>query len=318
MAGPVTLEKRGLGDLQVPVVGLGCNNFGRRLDLDGTRAVVDAALEAGANLLDTADVYGSEGGASETLLGQALEGRRDEVVLATKFGMDMTSRGAGDVPDAPRGSREYIRWAVQGSLRRLRTDVIDLYQYHEPDGTTPVAETLGAMSELVDEGLVRTLGVSNFDAAQLREAHDAAGDRLVSIQNEYSLLKRGVEAEVTPECERLGIGILPFFPLASGLLTGKYRRGEDAPEGTRLAGGGEVADGPTFDRLERMAQFAQERGIEPIDVAIGGLAAQSMVASVIAGATKPEQVRRNVRAAAWRPSAEDLAELDEIFPPGEG
>jgi aryl-alcohol dehydrogenase-like predicted oxidoreductase len=296
------------------VAGLGCNNFGRRLDLDGTRAVVDAALEADVTLFDTADIYGSEAGASETLLGQALEGRRDRVVMATKFGMDMTGRGAKDVPDAPRGSGEYIRWAIEGSLRRLRTDSIDLYQYHEPDGTTPIAETLGYMSDLVDEGKVRFLGVSNFTAQQLREAHDTAGDRLVSLQNEYSLLKREIEAEVTPECERLGIGILPFFPLASGLLTGKYRRGEDAPEGTRLAGRKSLADDETFDRLERLADYAESRGIEPIDVAIGGLAAQPGVASVIAGATKPEQVRRNARAAEWKPSEDDLRELDEIFP----
>jgi aryl-alcohol dehydrogenase-like predicted oxidoreductase len=310
------MEQRKLGGLDVSVAGLGCNNFGRRLDLDGTRAVVDAALDAGVTLLDTADIYGAEAGASETLLGQVLEGRHDRVVLATKFGMDMTGRGEEDVPDAPRGSREYLRWAIDGSLRRLRTDAIDLYQYHEPDGTTPVGETLGYMSELVDEGKVRYLGVSNFGAGQLREAHEAAGDRLVSLQNEYSLLERGIEAEVTPECERLGIGILPFFPLASGLLTGKYRRGQDAPEDTRLHGRAQVADDETFDRLERLASYAEQRGIEPIDVAIGGLAAQPAVASVIAGATKPEQVRRNARAAEWKPTEDDLAELDEIFPAG--
>jgi aryl-alcohol dehydrogenase-like predicted oxidoreductase len=310
------MERRAMGGLDVPVVGLGCNNFGRRLDLDGTRAVVDAALEAGVDFLDTADIYGRDAGASEQLLGEVLAGRRDQVTLATKFGMDMTARGADDVPDAPRGSPEYMRWAVEGSLRRLRTDAIDLYQYHEPDGVTPVAETLGAMVELVDEGLVRWLGVSNFDAAQLREAHEVAGDRLVSVQNEYSLLKRGIEAEVTPECERLGVAVIPFFPLASGLLTGKYRRGEDPPEGTRLHDYGEVADDETFDRLEALARFAEERGVEPIDVAIGGLAAQPAVSSVIAGATKPEQIRRNARAGEWKPSAEDLAEIDRIFPPG--
>jgi aryl-alcohol dehydrogenase-like predicted oxidoreductase len=307
------MEHRKLGELDASVVGLGCNNFGRRLDLDGTRSVVDAAIDAEVTFFDTADVYGSEAGASEKLLGEVLEGRRDQVVLATKFGMDLASRG-GSPPDVPRGSRDYIRWAVDGSLSRLRTDVIDLYQYHEPDGVTPIHQTLAWMSELVDEGRVRFLGVSNFDAEQLREAHDAAGDRLVSIQNEYSLLKRDIEAEITPECERLGIGILPYFPLASGLLTGKYRRGEDAPEGTRLHGRGEVADDETFDRLERLTRFAEERGIEPIDVAIGGLAAQPAVASVIAGATKAEQVRRNARAADWKPSEDDLRELNEIFP----
>jgi aryl-alcohol dehydrogenase-like predicted oxidoreductase len=308
------MEHRKLGALDVSVAGLGCNNFGRRLDLDGTRAVVDAAIDADVTFFDTADIYGSEAGASETLLGQVLEGRLDQVTLATKFGMDMTNRGAKDVPDAPRGSREYLRWAVDGSLRRLRTDTIDLLQYHEPDGTTPVAETLGYMSELVDEGKARFLGVSNFSAEQLREAHDAVGERLVSLQNEYSLLKRDIEAEIAPECERLGVGILPFFPLASGLLTGKYRRGEDAPEGTRLHGRDQVADDATFDRLERLAAFAESRGIEPIDVAIGGLAAQRAVASVIAGATKAEQVRRNAEAAGWKPSEDDLREIDEIFP----
>src|SRR3954447_3378902 len=264
MAGGL-MEHRKLGELDASAVGLGCNNFGRRLDLDGTRAVVEAAIEAEVTFFDTADIYGSEAGASETLLGEVLDGRLDQVTLATKFGMDMTARGADDVPDAPRGSREYIRWAIEASLRRLRADTIDLYQYHEPDGQTPVAETLGYMSELVDEGKVRYLGVSNFDAHQLREAHDAVGGRLVSLQNEYSLLKREIEAEVTPECERLGVGILPFFPLASGLLTGKYRRGKDAPEGTRLNGRAQVADDETFDRLEKLADYSEARGIEPID-----------------------------------------------------
>jgi aryl-alcohol dehydrogenase-like predicted oxidoreductase len=308
------MEQRKLGDLDVSVAGLGSNNFGRRLDLEGTRTVVDAAIEADVTFFDTADIYGSEGGASETLLGQVLEGRLDRVTLATKFGMDMTARGTKGVPDAPRGSREYIRWAIEGSLRRLRTDTIDLYQYHEPDGTTPIAETLGYMSELVDEGKARFLGVSNFNADQLREAHETAGEQLVSLQNEYSLLKREIEAEVTPECERLGVGILPFFPLASGLLTGKYRRGEEAPEGTRLHGRDQVADDETFDRLERLADYAEQRGIEPIDVAIAGLLAQPAVASVIAGATKAEQVRRNAKAAEWKPTEDDVRELDEIFP----
>jgi aryl-alcohol dehydrogenase-like predicted oxidoreductase len=292
-------------------VGLGCNNFGRRVDLEGTRSVVDAAIEAGVTFLDTADVYGEKAGASEELLGEVLEGRRDDVVLATKFGFDI---GAG--PDAPRGSREYVRWAVDGSLRRLRTDVIDLLQYHKPDGVTPIGETLAAMSELVDEGKARALGVSQHSAAQIREAHDAAGHRLVAVQDEYSLLERGIEADIGPKCERLGLAFLPFFPLASGLLTGKYRRGEDAPEGTRLHGRDEIADDATWDRLDALAGFCDERGIEPIDVAIGWLAAQPIVASVIAGATKPEQVERNARAGDWEPSADDRAELDRIFPPG--
>jgi aryl-alcohol dehydrogenase-like predicted oxidoreductase len=297
--------------IRFTTVGLGCNNFSRRVDLDGTRAVVDAALGAGVRFLDTAELYGSTPGESEALLGQALAGRRDEAVIATKFGFGPAPAGA---PDVPLGSREYVRWAIEGSLRRLRTDVIDLYQYHRPDGTTPIAETLGAMGELVDEGKVRALGVSQHSPAQVREAHAAVGDRLVTVQDEYNLLERGVEAELLPECRRLGLGFLPFFPLASGLLTGKYRRGEEAPAGTRLHGRGQVADEPTFDRLEALAGFAAERGIEPIDVAIGWLAAQPAVVSVIAGATKPEQVERNARAASWEPSDGDRAELDRVFP----
>jgi aryl-alcohol dehydrogenase-like predicted oxidoreductase len=312
------MEYRKLGGLEVSVVGLGCNNFGRRVELEGTRAVVDAALESDVTFFDTADTYGSRAGASETLLGEVLEGRRDRVVLATKFGMDMTARGATGMPDVPRGSREYIRWAIEGSLRRLRTDWIDLYQYHEPDGITPVNQTLNWMSELVDEGSVGWLGVSNFNADQLSEAYDAVGDRLVSVQNEYSLLERDVEKDVVPLCQDLGIGVIPFFPLASGLLTGKYHRGEDAPEGSRLHGRGEVADDETFDRVEALARYAEERGLEPIDVAIGGLAAQPAVASVIAGATKPDQVRRNAQAAGWKPTQADLDELDRIFPRKEG
>ena len=298
---------RKIGDLEVSDVGLGCNNFGRRLDLDGTRAVVDAALEAGVNLFDTADIYGQ--GQSEAMLGQILAGRWDQVVIATKFGMEM--RGECDLPDAPRGSAPYVRAAVEGSLRRLRVDTIDLYQYHEPDGVTPIEETVAAMRELVDEGKVRFLGCSNFTADQLAEA----GDAFMSLQNEYSLLKRGIEADVLPECERRGVAVLPFFPLASGLLTGKYRRGEDAPSGTRLQGREDVADDETFDRLERLAQFAADRGVEPIEVAIGWLLAQPAIASVIAGATKPVQIRRNVQAGEWRPSDADRAEIDAIFPP---
>ena len=306
---------RKIGELEVAEVGLGCNNFGRKVDQDGTAAVIDAAQEAGVNLLDTADIYG--GGQSETLLGHAIEGRRDQFVIATKFGMDM--KGVGDLPDAPRGSAEYIRAAVDGSLERLGIDVIDLYQYHQPDGQTPIDETLGALNELVERGIVRFIGCSNFSAEQLREAQEVAEREdyaaFVSLQNEYSLLKRGLEADVGPECDRLGVAILPFFPLASGLLTGKYRRGQDAPEGTRLHGRGSVADEATFDRLERMASFADERGLEAIDVAIGGLLAQPAIASVIAGATRPEQIRRNAQAGGWQPSPEDLEELDAIFPP---
>jgi aryl-alcohol dehydrogenase-like predicted oxidoreductase len=308
------LPKRNLGGLSVSVVGLGCNNFGRRVDLDGTRAVVDAALDAGVNFLDTADIYGDQGG-SETLLGEVLNGRRDQVVLATKFGMDM---GANGPSVRPRGSKAYVREAVDASLRRLQTDVIDLYQYHRPDGETPIEETLAALDELVKAGKVRYIGCSNFTAGELDEAAGCARENgyasFVSVQNEYSLLKRGIEAEVVPEAEQLGVAVLPFFPLSSGLLTGKYRRGEPAPEGTRLHGRPEIADDATFDRLEAAQAFASERGIELLDVGIAGLAAQPMVASVIAGATKPEQVRANAATLRWEPTAADLEELDSIFP----
>jgi aryl-alcohol dehydrogenase-like predicted oxidoreductase len=296
---------RKIGELEVSEVGLGCNNFGRRVDLDGTRAVVDAALEAGVNFLDTAESYGSPAGASEDLLGQVLEGRREQVVIATKFGWD-----GGGSPD-------YVRQAVERSLERLRTDVIDLYQYHRPDGETPIEETLGALNELVQAGKVRHIGCSNFSAEQLAEAADVAERNgyaaFVSLQNEYSLLEREIERDVLPECERRGVAVLPYFPLASGLLTGKYRRGEEPPAGTRLHGRDQVADNETWDRLDQLADFADERGIEPIDVAIGWLAAQPAVASVIAGATKPDQIRRNVEAGAWKPSQDDRGQVDAIF-----
>jgi aryl-alcohol dehydrogenase-like predicted oxidoreductase len=310
------MPTRPLGDLRVTVAGLGCNNFGRRVDLEGTRAVVDAALEAGVTFFDTADTYGGHGG-SEKLLGKLLEGRRDQVVLATKFGADM-----GDTPgypDAPRGSARYIGAAIDWSLARLKTDYIDLYQYHLPDGVTPILETLTALDELVRAGTVRAIGCSNFSADQLEEAEvvtrEAGLTPFISIQNHYNLLEREIEAEITPLCERLGVGILPYFPLASGLLTGKYRRGQPPPAGTRLAEREVVANEETFDRIEALAAYAEARGIEVIDVAIGGLAAQRMVACVIAGATTPEQVRRNAQAARWVPSAQDLAELDAIVPP---
>jgi aryl-alcohol dehydrogenase-like predicted oxidoreductase len=310
------LPSRRLGDseLEVSVVGLGCNNFGKRLDLDGTAAVLEAALDAGITLFDTADIYG--GSESERLMGEVLEGRRDEYVLATKFGMEM--RGADDVPDAPRGSREYIRWAVEGSLRRLHIERIDLYQYHQPDGITPLEETLAALDELVGEGVVGAIGCSNFSAAQLEEAERISRERglarFVTLQNEYSLLERGIEAEVAPACERLGVSILPFFPLASGLLTGKYRRGESGPAGARLSGREQVGSDDQFDVVERLEEFAASRGVRILDVAIAGLAAQPAVGSVIAGATKPEQIAANVAAIEWRPSEADLAELDRIAP----
>jgi aryl-alcohol dehydrogenase-like predicted oxidoreductase len=228
----------------------------------------------------------------------------------------MELSGIAGVPEAPRGSREYIRWAVDGSLRRLQTDHIDLYQYHQPDGVTPLEETLGALNELIEDGRVRFIGCSNFGAEQVddsaRIAEDNGWARFVSLQNEYSLLKRGLEADVAPACERHGLGILPYFPLARGLLTGKYRRGEAAPEGARLSGRAEVADARTFDMLEALERYAEERGVSLLEVAIGGLAAQPAVASVIAGATKPEQVRSNAAAGGWEPSAEDVAALNAL------
>ena len=315
---PTSLPTRRLGDsdLEVSAVGLGCNNFGGRLGAEETAAVLDAALAAGITFFDTADIYGG-GGGSEVQMGEALEGRREEYVLATKFGMQMRGAEAESAPDAPRGSREYVRWAIDGSLRRLRTDRIDLYQYHEPDGVTPIAETLEALAELVADGAVGAIGCSNFSAAELEEAERVARERglprFVTLQNHYSLLERGIEAEVAPACERLDVSILPFYPLESGLLTGKYRRGESGPEGTRLAGRSPGTEAQ-FDVVEAIERFAAERGIEPIDVAISGLLAQPAVASVIAGATKPEQIRANVATLRWTPSDEDLAELDRIAP----
>ena len=294
----VRLQELGKSGLRVSRVGLGCNNFGRRVDLDGTRAVVDAALAEGINFLDTADIYG--GGDSERFLGEILEGRRDEVVLATKFGM----------ADDGSGSRDYVRRAIAASLERLRTDVVDLYYYHRPDGVTPIAETVGAMMELVDEGSVRAIGVSNFSAEQLDEAVQAGP--VVALQNRYSLLERGAEAEVLPRCRELGVAFIPYFPLASGLLTGKYRRGQPAPHGSRLEGRREALSDETFDRVERLEQFAEARGRSLLELAIAGLASQPAIASVIAGATSPEQVRANVRAGQWEPSAEDVAALKAL------
>jgi aryl-alcohol dehydrogenase-like predicted oxidoreductase len=293
----------GDGGPEVSVVGLGTNNFGARCDFEQSRAVLEAALEAGVTLVDTADIYSQ--GTSEEYIGTVLEGRLDRVVVATKFGKPMDGG-----PDLPRGSRDYIRWAVEGSLRRLRADAIDVYQMHEPDPRTPIGDTLEALHELVDEGVVRHVGSSNFSAEQIEEADGVARERgltrFVAAQNHYSLVEREVEDEVLPACERLGIGMLPYFPLASGLLTGKYRRGEAATEG-RLAGR-EVPE-ERWDRLERLQQFATGRGASLLEVAVGGLAAMPAVASVIAGATNPEQVRANVAAGGWEPTPEDLAAL---------
>jgi aryl-alcohol dehydrogenase-like predicted oxidoreductase len=316
---PLPTRRLGDSELEVSVVGLGCNNFGGRLDADETAAVLDAALASGITFFDTADIYGGAGG-SERQMGAALRGRRAEYVLTTKFGMDMN--GAEGIPDAPRGSREYIRWAIEGSLERLEVERIDLYQYHQPDGTTPIGETLKALDDLVAEGLVGAIGCSNFSAAELDEAERVAGElgtvRFVTLQNHYSLLERGIEAEVAPVCERLGVSILPFFPLEKGLLSGKYRRGEAAPAGSRLAAAERPGTEAQFDVVEAVAAYAEQRGVGMLDVAIAGLAAQPAVASVIAGATRPEQIEANVTALRWSPSEDDLAELDRIAPTPRG
>jgi aryl-alcohol dehydrogenase-like predicted oxidoreductase len=300
----VRRRRLGEGGPEVSIVGLGTNNFGRRTDYDQSLAVIDAALDAEITLFDTADIYGE----SEEYIGRALEGRRERVVLATKFGKPLDG-----APGIARGSREYIRWAVERSLRRLRTDVIDVYQMHEPDERTPIEVTLGALHELVQEGKVRHLGSSNFSAQQIEEADRVARERdqtrFVSAQNDYSLVERGIEADVLPVCERLGIGMLPYFPLASGLLTGKYTHGVEATEG-RLAGR-EIPE-ERWSSLEALQRFAEERGVPLLAVAIGGLLAMPAIASVIAGATKPEQVRANVAAGVWEPSPEDLEALKRL------
>ena len=296
----------GSSSLAVSVVGVGCNNFGWRLDASATAAVVDAAIEAGITLFDTAESYGD--GESETLLGRALAGRRDQVVIATKFGW---GRGRSD-NSVPRGDPDYVRAAIDASLERLGTDYVDLYQYHRPDGVTPLEETLGALNELVEAGKVRFIGSSNFSAAEVEEAEAMSAARgnapLVAAQNEYSWLEREAEAELVPACERLGIGLIPYFPLASGLLTGKYRRDEPEPSGTRLSGRLDVSD-ERWARIEALEAFASERGVALLDVAIGGLAAQPAVCSVIAGAMSPEQVRANAAAGEWEPSAAELEQL---------
>ncbi len=293
----------GAGGPEVSVVGLGTNNFGSRLDYRRSLAVLDAALEAGVTLIDTADIYGQ--GRSEEHIGRALEGRRESVLVATKFGKPMDER-----PEEARGRPAYVRWALEGSLRRLRTETIDLYQMHEPDPSTPLEETLGVLDELVREGKVRWIGCSNVSAAEIeagdRLARERGLTRFVSVQNEYSLLERAAEEDVLPACERLGIGFLPYFPLASGLLTGKYRRGEVATEG-RLAGREIPAE--RWQRVEALERFAAERGVSLLELAIGGLLAQPAVSCVIAGATTPEQVRANVAAGAWEPSPADAGAL---------
>jgi aryl-alcohol dehydrogenase-like predicted oxidoreductase len=307
---------RPLGDsgLMVSTVGIGCNAFGRRVDLDGVTEILDAAQDVGVTLLDTADVYGGAG-ASEALIGEAIRGRRDDFVLATKFGMDMG--GALGDDHGVRGSRHYVRRAVEASLRRLRVDHLDLYQLHEPDDVTPIEETLSALTDLVREGKVRYVGCSNVEGWRVADAdwtaRSSGFERFVSVQNRYSLLHRDLEAEVAPAAERFGLGILPYFPLEYGLLTGKYRRGHDAPAGSRAASAPspwlEHAD---WDRIEVLTTYAETRDLSLLDVAIAGLAAQPAVASVIAGATRGEQVRANAAALRWEPDEADLVELDRI------
>jgi aryl-alcohol dehydrogenase-like predicted oxidoreductase len=311
------MRYRSLGNsgLLVSVTGVGGNNFGRRLDAAGTRAVVDAAIDAGITLFDTADTYGD--GASEELLGQALAGRRDQVVIATKFGFQGVDLGYGPAEGA-KGGRAYIRRAIEHSLRRLRTDYVDLYQIHTPDPVTPVAETLAALTELVREGKVRYLGNSNFAGWQIADAaHVAAGTgaaAFVSAQNHWSLLERDAEAEVAPAARHFGLGVLPYFPLANGLLTGKVRRGQRVPADSRLASREGYVTDEKVDRVEALIAWAAERGRTILDAAIGGLAAQPGCASVIAGAMSPEQVKANAAASGWIPGASDLDDLDRVVP----
>ncbi len=307
------MQTRPIGSLPASVVGLGCNNFGKRLDAARTADVVDAALDVGITFFDTADVYGG-GGPSEEFLGRALGPRRGEVVIATKFGNRMPDGGRGAAPD-------YIRSAVEASLRRLGTDYIDLYQLHNPDPDVPIAETLGALQELVAAGTVREIGCSNFSADQLRAADAAAAPgaaRFASVQNEYSLFHRDPEAAALPAAEELGLAFLPYFPLASGLLTGKYRQGQSAPRGTRIAETPAYQGLLTEDRLERveaLLEFSQERDRTILELAFSWLLACPAVASVIAGATSPAQIRANATAASWTLAQSDMAAVDALVPP---
>src|ERR1700678_2855419 len=310
----------GRSGLLVSVVGLGCNNFGSRLDVAGTRAVVDSAIDAGITLFDTSDTYGN-GGGSETALGEVLGRRRDQVVLATKFGHQGVDMGYGPAAGA-KGGRSYIRRAVTESLRRLRTDYIDLYQLHTPDPVTPIEETIAALDELVSEGKVRYLGHSNLSGWQLADAaHLAARDGrtpFISAQNHWSLLERGAESEVVPAARHFGLGVLPFFPLANGLLTGKVRQGQEVPATSRLAARARYVTDEKLAKVEALISWAQEHGVSILDVAISALAAQPGCSSVIAGAMTPEQVKANAAASEWIPTADELAELDQIVPPPAG
>jgi aryl-alcohol dehydrogenase-like predicted oxidoreductase len=304
------MEKRKIGSLEVSLAGLGCNNFGWRIDAAATATVVDAALDAGINFFDTADVYAT--GQSEEFLGRALGVRRKQVLVATKFGLPMSEKLKGAKP-------AYVRQAVEDSLRRLGTDYIDLYQLHKPDDATPIADTLGALDELVRAGKVREIGCSNFSKAQLLEAADAVragGARFVSVQNNYSLLHREPEPEVLPECVRQGLAFLPYFPLANGLLSGKYRAGQPIPAGSRAGDGfgPKVFTDANLAIVEKLVQFAESRGHSLLDLANSWLAAQPAVASVIAGAKTPEQVRTNAAAVGWKLTASELAAIDALAP----
>jgi aryl-alcohol dehydrogenase-like predicted oxidoreductase len=301
------METRKIGSLEVSVVGLGCNNFGRRVDEAGTRRVVDAALDAGVNFLDTADIYGAT--ASESFLGRILSGRRDRIVLATKFGMEVS-------PDKTGAEPAYIRRAVRDSLDRLQTDRIDLYQLHQPDPKVPIADTLATMDDLVRDGLVLEIGCSNFSADQQVEAANAVADgaaRFVSVQNELSLLEATDLTDGLAGATALGLAYIPFFPLASGVLTGKYRRGEKPPAGTRLANYNETPSDAEFDRVDALSAFAKEKERSLLELAIGWLASLDPVASVITGATKPEQIQTNADASTWRLTGEELAEVAELL-----
>jgi aryl-alcohol dehydrogenase-like predicted oxidoreductase len=309
------MEYRHLGrsGLQVSVVGIGCNNFGGRIDADQTAAVVNKALDLGINFFDTADVYGNRG-MSEEYLGRALQGKRRDVIIATKFRSPM-----GEGPHWSGGSRRYIMDAVEDSLRRLGTDYIDLYQIHNPDPSTPIEETLRALDDLVRSGKVRYIGHSNFSAAQSVEAAWVAKTEhltpFISLQNHFNLLNR-LDAELIDVCGRYGLGILPYFPLASGFLTGKYRPDQPAPEGTRLAGpmGGRMLTERNYETLRKLETIAEENGRSMLELAMSWLAQQPQVASVIAGATKPEQVEQNAEAVHWTMTPEILAAIDEAAP----
>ncbi|WP_433954789.1 aldo/keto reductase [Janibacter indicus] len=314
------LRRLGHSGLTVSVVGLGCNNLGREgtasQTQEGADAVVHAALDAGVTLFDVADAYGAEPGLSETVLGRALGSRRDEVVVATKFGMDV--RGANGPDFGARGSRRYITTAVEASLRRLGTDRIDLYQLHTPDPLTPIEETLDALDDLVRAGKVRYIGHSNLAGWQIADAEHTArargGARFISSQNHYNLLDRRAELEVTPAAEHFGLGVLPYFPLASGLLTGKYSSGS-APEGSRLTHSRQfLLEEADPDQLRAFGDYARARDLTELEVAFSWLASRPAVTSVIAGATRPEQIAANAAAVSWVPTPDDEADLDEIFP----